>query len=136
MPTHLLDTSVYSQPLKPLPDASAVTHWNKHGDPQVATASICEAEVLFGIAKKGSARLKASFTLDLRPRVVILPFDSACARAYADFRAACESNGTPVAEMDLLIAATAHANGLVLATLNVKDFSKIPGLVFEDWSTT
>jgi predicted nucleic acid-binding protein len=36
--------------------------------------------------------------------------------------------------MDLLIAATAKANNLILATLNTKDFDVIQGLTVEDWS--
>ncbi len=36
--------------------------------------------------------------------------------------------------VDRMIAATALANGLALATLNPKDFRDIPGLTIEDWS--
>ena len=132
--THLLDTSVYSQRLKPLPHVHAIGRWDKLGDELVVTSTICEAEVLFGIAHKASTRLAAAFSTQLRPRLAILPLDSACAAAYAEFRAACRRNGNPVADMDLLIAATAKAHGLVLATLNHRHFSLIPGLTVEDWS--
>ncbi len=132
--THLLDTSVYSQRLKPQPHLHAMSRWNKLGDSQVVTSTICEAEVLFGIAKKGSTRLAAAFSANLRSRLAILPLDSACAAAYAGLRAACERNGTPVADMDLLIAATAKANNLIVATLNTDDFHAIQGITVEDWS--
>ena len=36
--------------------------------------------------------------------------------------------------VDRMIAATALANGLALATLNPRDFRNIPGLTVEDWS--
>jgi len=42
--------------------------------------------------------------------------------------------GLVVDEPDLLIGATALANGLKLATLNAGDFPKIPNLQVEDWS--
>ncbi len=134
--THLLDTSVYSQRLKPLPHVPAIARWDALGDAQVVTSTVCEAEVLFGIAKKNSTRLATAFSANLRPRLAILPLDSACAAAYADLRTACERNGSPVADMDLLIAATAKAKGLILATLNSRHFSVIPGLTVEDWSQT
>ena len=132
--THLLDTSVYSQRLKPQPHVHAIARGDRLGDASVVTSSICEAEVLFGIVKKGSARLATAFSTNLRPRLVILPMDSACAAAYAELRAACERIGSPVADLDLLIAATAKAHGLVLATLNIWHFTVIPGLNVEDWS--
>ena len=34
-----------------------------------------------------------------------------------------------------MIAATAMSQGLILATLNPRDFRNIPGLLIEDWST-
>ena len=131
--THLLDTSVYSQRLKPQPHLHAISRWDQLGDSQVVTSTICEAEVLFGIAKKGSTRLATAFSANLRPRLASLPLDSACAAAYAQLRAACERNGTPVGDMDLLIAATAKANNLIVATLNTNHFHAIPGLTVEDW---
>ena len=36
--------------------------------------------------------------------------------------------------VDRMIAATAIANGLALATLNPRDFRDIPALTIEDWS--
>jgi tRNA(fMet)-specific endonuclease VapC len=132
--THLLDTSVYSQRLKPKPYVHAISRWDTLGDSHVVTSTVCEAEVLFGIAKKGSTRLATAFSINLRPRLAILPLDSACAAAYANLRAACERNGCPVADMDLLIAATAMAKGLILATLNIRHFNVVPGLAVEDWS--
>jgi predicted nucleic acid-binding protein len=37
-------------------------------------------------------------------------------------------------DFDLLIAATALEHGLIVATLNVRHFSMIAGLSWEDWS--
>jgi tRNA(fMet)-specific endonuclease VapC len=43
--------------------------------------------------------------------------------------------GTPIGPYDLLIAAIALANGLVLVTHNTAEFSRVSGLMFEDWQT-
>jgi predicted nucleic acid-binding protein len=37
-------------------------------------------------------------------------------------------------DFDFLIAATAKAHGLVLATINVRHFKGIDGLAVEDWT--
>jgi tRNA(fMet)-specific endonuclease VapC len=38
-----------------------------------------------------------------------------------------------IPDADILIAATALANGLVLATNNVQDFTRITGLRVDNW---
>ena len=104
------------------------------GDTALVTSAICEAEVLFGIRKKGSTKLANGYETILKGRYDALPVDSAVAAAYAELRADCESRGASVADMDLLIAATAKANNLIVATLNTNDFHAIQGIAVEDWS--
>ena len=132
--THLLDTSVYSQPLKPTPHPVAIQRWHLLGNAAVAVSAICEAEVLFGLEKKQSAKLTASYEKILKGNLQVIPVDGSVAASYAKLRAGCEKRGTPVADMDLLIAATAHAHNLTVATLNVSDFAAISDITVEDWS--
>jgi predicted nucleic acid-binding protein len=132
--SHLLDTSVYSQRLKPQPLVNAISRWDRLGDSQVVTSTICEAGILFGIRKKGSTKLANGYDTILKGRCDALPVTSAVAAAYAELRADCEKNGTPVADMDLLIAVTAKANNLIVATLNTNDFHAIQVITVEDWS--
>lgn len=62
----------------------------------------------------------------------ILPFSDREAAAY---RRIIEIAGfSRRLIVDRMIAATALANELVLATLNGRDFRDIPGLQLEDWS--
>ena len=60
----------------------------------------------------------------------VLPFDLPAAAVYDDLRA----RRVRIATMDLRIAATALARGLILLTRNTRDFSQVPGLVTEDWT--
>jgi len=48
--THLLDTSVYCQPLKPTPVEGVVRRWRKLGDASLAISVVCEAELRFGLS--------------------------------------------------------------------------------------
>ena len=57
MPTHLLDTSVYCQPLRPRPLPEVIARWNAVGDENLCTSVIAEAELIFGIRLKKSQRL-------------------------------------------------------------------------------
>jgi predicted nucleic acid-binding protein len=44
-----------------------------------------------------------------------------------------ERNGTPVGENDLLIVGQTLTEGLVLVTANTNEFSRVEGLVLENW---
>lgn len=134
MITHLLDTSVYSQRLKRRPSKKVVRCWSDLGDARLAISTICEAEILFGLEKKHSDRLWAEYEHYLKHKIVVLPLDRPVIETYARLKAELQASGRIVGEFDLLIGATALANSLKLATLNAKDFSKIPGLEVEDWS--
>ncbi|NBD37820.1 MAG: PIN domain-containing protein [Verrucomicrobia bacterium] len=136
MLTHLLDTSVYSQRLKPNPLDPVVRRWRSLGDSVLAISSCCEAELLFGLEKRGSSRLWTEYERYLKDQLTLLPFGYAEAVEYARLRRQLAEAGESVACMDLLIGATALANGLVLATLNTRHFARMPGLRVEDWSQT
>lgn len=62
-----------------------------------------------------------------------LPFDGVAARAYGRIRSDLARRGKPIGPNDLLIAATAVANEAILVTHNTGEFSRVTGLVLEDW---
>ena len=131
---YLLDKSVYSQRLRKSAHPKVVRRWSAEGDASLAISIICEAEVLYGLEKKDAPRLWLEYRGFLQNKLVVLPLDRKVIETYAKTKAEMQANGHTVAEFDLLIAATALAYQLTVATLNVRDFSKVSGLRFEDWS--
>ena len=111
--THLLDTSVFCQPIKPRPLAPVIQRGETLGDQALAVSVLCQAEVLYGIALKGSARLQAAYAAVLAGRLTMFPVDEAECQTYADMRAVLEKTGQRVPDLDLLIAATAKTHGLM-----------------------
>ena len=132
--THLLDTSVYSQPIRKAPLRSVQRRWATVGDRSLSTSVVCEAEVLQGLEAKGSDRLWRAYRSVLKGRVHVLPVDVRVAGHYARVQAAASRIGRTRPAFDLLIAATALVHGLTLATCNVRHFAGIEGLPIEDWS--
>lgn len=53
--------------------------------------------------------------------------------ALTDIRVALRLAGTPIGPNDTAIAGHAIAAGAILVTNNVREFSRVPGLVLEDW---
>ena len=100
---------------------------------QVAISAVTEAELRFGAARKPEAtRLKIAVD-EFLLRVESLPWDTEAARQYARVRAALESGGKPMGNLDLMIAAHALAIQAVLVT-NDHAFRRLKHLKTEDCS--
>ncbi|MBM3465131.1 MAG: type II toxin-antitoxin system VapC family toxin [Armatimonadetes bacterium] len=136
MLTHLLDTSVFSQPIKDHPVAGAMARWAQLGDGSACTGAICLAEVLQGLELRQSVKYWRRYRELLEHRYPVLAFDEAVAATYGELASSLARLGTPRPALDLMIASTAKTHGLIVATLDSRDFSDIPGLAVEDWSTT
>ena len=132
--THLLDSSVYSQPLRPRPMAVVEERWNLLGDHALSISVICEAEVQFGIELRQSKRLTALYDEVLRDRLHLYPVDREVSRLFASAKAGARRRGRTCSDFDFLIGATAQVYGLIVATLNPAHFRFIEGLAVEDWS--
>jgi len=61
-------------------------------------------------------------------------FDDEDAQSAGAIRAALEVRGKPIGAYDLLIAGQALARKFTLVTANVKEFARVKGLVWQDWS--
>lgn len=106
----------------------------KSSDPRLfAIPSVVEAELRLGAHKSSSPEKNLRKVEAFLAPFKIIPFDSACAREYAEIRSELESSGRPIGPNDLLIAATARANGAVLVTHNIREFIRVPRLRLENW---
>jgi tRNA(fMet)-specific endonuclease VapC len=93
-----------------------------------------KAELLHGAAKSAKPEAGRLAVSDfIRPFQVILP-DDGILENYITARLALERAGTPISEADLWIAATALTHGGIMVTNNTGEFSRVPGLVAEDWT--
>ena len=125
----LLDTSVAI----PLRDGDPEV-WRRAAALEVAPyiSILTAAELEGGVYRNPALSEKRRAALNaLDGKLDVLPFDD---EELAAYRAILESIGFNRAKvLDRLIAATALANGLSLATRNARDFSDIPGLTIEVW---
>lgn len=69
--------------------------------------------------------------LDLYPTAV---FDKKSSVEYGKLRKILSSTGVIIGPNDMMIAATVLANGGTLITHNVGEFSRVEGLLIEDWT--
>lgn len=90
------------------------------------------AELRYEAAKKGSWRLAARVEGIVR-LLDVLPFEPPADTAYGELRAGLERQGRLIGPYDLLIAAQALTLGYTLVTDNEREFSRVDGLLYENW---
>jgi tRNA(fMet)-specific endonuclease VapC len=128
---YLLDTNTASYVIKGnAPEVSGRLRKTPMSD--VGISVVTEAELLFGVARLPQATKLVLVVSEFLLRVEILPWDSQAARKYAEIRAALERRGTPIGNLDMMIAAQALAGDAVLVTHD-RAFGRVRGLQVEDW---
>ncbi|MDX2421181.1 MAG: type II toxin-antitoxin system VapC family toxin [Amphritea sp.] len=130
---YMLDTNIASYIIKGKP-AVIRDRLRKVPMANVCVSTITEAELLRGVAKKPEAKHLPIAVKEFLLRVEILPWDSDAADAYAQLRTACENEGRPLGNMDMLIAAHSVAAGAVLVTNDKAFYNVKHHLKLEDWS--
>lgn len=131
--THLLDTNTWIYALKGKPSA-LVDRLGEVPPSSVAFGSVVKAELLRGAHRYDNSAVRFAILHTLFSRHQSLPFDDTAAEFYGRIRHALESSGQVIGAMDMLIAAIALANNLILVTHNTAEFSRIPSLLLEDWT--
>jgi tRNA(fMet)-specific endonuclease VapC len=99
---------------------------------EVGISVVTEAELRFGVVRFAGATKLETAVEEFLVRVEILPWDSECARNYAQLRATLEQHGKPMGNLDMMIAAQALAAKAVLVSSDGM-FRRIKGLRIEDW---
>jgi predicted nucleic acid-binding protein len=138
----LLDTNVVSEAMRKQPNARVLGWIAAQIEESLFISAITVGELrrgslLLGDGKKRRALLrwietciKAEFTGR------ILPVDSAVMERWADLEASTVQAGRRLPVMDSLIAATALAHGLTLATRNLPDFEAAGVRLLDPWQVS
>lgn len=127
----MLDTNIVSE-LARKPQGVVAEHIGAAGADAVCVSIVTAAELRYGCARKGSAKLTAQIEAILGS-LQIIALDVPADAEYGSVRARLEKAGRPIGPNDLLIAAHAMALGAVLVTANVGEFSRVEGLKVENW---
>jgi tRNA(fMet)-specific endonuclease VapC len=102
------------------------------GGTKRAISVITISEYLHGahrIADEGERLRREALVERVLAPIEAIPITDAVARVHARISAALRRAGTPISPHDLWIAATALSHGMKVATANVRDFERVPGLV-------
>ena len=124
--TYLVDANVLSELTKPEPN-KRVVDWLTVHEGELVVDGIILGELLVGILALPSGRKRAKLETwfdDLLQTIDCLPWDAAVSLRWAKLVADLKKMGRPLPILDSMIAATALAHGLTVATHNVRDFKR------------
>jgi tRNA(fMet)-specific endonuclease VapC len=117
------------------PGASAVkARFRAHPPTDILFCSVVKAKLLYGAYRSSQRADNLSLLAALFQQFASLPFDDAAADAHGRIRADLAAQSTPIGPNDLMIAAIALANNLILVTHNTREFARVVGLSLEDWT--
>ena len=135
MTTYMLDTNIASALIKnnmPLVRNRLISVPIR----SVTVSVITQAELLYGVAKRGNPPALAARVQAFLSRVQVLEWTADVAQRYGDLRASCEQTGVTLAPINMMIAAHASAVGAVLVTRDQVFNLVSPRLLVEDWSVS
>lgn len=128
---YLLDTNTIIYFFKGLGNIADILLSKTPKDIAIPAISLYELEV--EIAKSSNPKKRKNQLESLVSHIAVLSFTEKEAAVSAKIRAALEKQGTPIGPHDNLIAGIALYSNAVLVTHNTKEFSRVKGLIIEDW---
>jgi predicted nucleic acid-binding protein len=135
----LLDTNVISEPLRTAPDPRVVAWLDAQPLETLFLSVVTVAELRFGIARLPAGRRRNGLIGQLESQVLpsfagrVLNFDLAATQSYAEAMAKAQARGLTVGVADGLIAATAAASGMMVATRDTSPLAAMGLSVINPW---
>jgi len=136
----LVDTNVVSEPLRTVPEPCVAEWLDAQALETLYLSAITVAELRFGVHALPPGRRREGLHEDLEQQVLpmftgrVLAFDLAGSQAYAELMARARSVGFAVSVSDGYIAATAAANGMMVATRDSGPFQAAGLKTVDPWA--
>lgn len=107
---------------------------NEIGHENIKLPSVVKAELLAGAMKSKRKEENIRQVVDFCEAFELVSFDDSAAWEYGEIKSSLERKGIPIGYNDMMIAATVKAQQGILVTNDTREFSRIDGLMLEDWT--
>jgi tRNA(fMet)-specific endonuclease VapC len=129
---YLLDTDTIIYSLKG--NAHVVRNFASHADAPKAISVVTFGELIFGARRSQRVHENLAKVYRIREMFPIIDVTPAIMEFFGEAKAALQGQGISVADLDLMIGATALVLDYSVVTNNVRHFSRIPGLRLTNWA--
>jgi tRNA(fMet)-specific endonuclease VapC len=130
---YLIDTNICIYIMNKLP-AEVIKKFKQFELGEIGLSTITVSELQYGVAKSIHREKNQQRLEEFIAPLEILTYDEPAARTYGHIRFQLEKRGQPIGPLDLLIAAHALSQNLILITNNDKEFKRIKNLKVENWA--
>ena len=132
---YMLDTDTSSYIIKKHPfEALQKLQKNVEEGNEIVISSITYAELLFGAERSGNPQKLLNLIEQFCSRLNdIQAWDKHSAKSFSVLQRELFKQGTPIGANDTMIAAHALSVKATLISNNTRHFSKVEGLVLENW---
>ena len=131
MHRYMLDTNIVIYVIKRRP-LEILDKFNANAG-RMVISTITLAELIHGAEKSAYPERNLRTVEDFTSRLDVVSYDDKAAFHYGAIRAALERKGMPIGLNDMHIAAHARSAGLTLVSNNLREFTRVDGLICENW---
>lgn len=100
---------------------------------ELCISSITLSELLYGVNRSSNPVKNRNALYKLLVKIEVIDYGTEASEFYGIIRNELVRRGMVIGALDMLIAAHAMSNKLVLITHNTSEFGRISGLEIEDW---
>ena len=131
---YMLDTNAVIMGLRH-PDWPIVSRLEQHVGRDLCISAVTLGELEYGIKKSRDPEKTRFGVYQFLAGIRILDFDSEAANHFGDIYGDLELRHLRISDRDTMIAAHARSLGYTVITNNTREFSRVQGLKYEDWSS-
>ena len=106
----------------------------KRSNKDIYISSLTIAELEFGVENSQYVEKNRVALLKFISMFLVLPFDDEDALYYGKLKTKLKKKGEIIGPIDMLLAAQALSKELIFVTNNTDEFTRVDGLIVEDWS--
>ena len=129
---YMLDTNALIMAIRH-PDWPIYEKIKRHIGKDICISVVTYGELEYGIQKSAAPERNRIAVMKILLGIKILNFDMKASEHFGNIFAELEKERQRIGDRDMMIAGHARSLGYTLITNNVREFSRVKGLLYEDW---